>query len=108
MFVSTYFYRHLAMYLSSEVKEKVLPPLSIEVSWRDFLDTNFFFPFMAAPVAYGNSWVRDRIRTAAKAMPQLQQCRIQAASVTYAAACRNAGSLTHWVRPGLNLQPHRW
>ena len=28
-------------------------------------------------------------------MPQTQQHRIQAASATYAAACGNAGSLTH-------------
>ena len=33
--------------------------------------------------------------------PQPQQCWIWAASATYAAACSNTGSLTHWVRPGI-------
>ena len=32
---------------------------------------------------------------------QPQQRRIQAASATYATAYGNAGSLTHWVRPGI-------
>ena len=32
-----------------------------------------------------------------------QQCQIPAASVTYTAAHSNAGSLTHWVRPGMDL-----
>ena len=35
-----------------------------------------------------------------RSTPQPQQCQIWAASVTYAAACCNAGSLT-WVRPGI-------
>ena len=39
--------------------------------------------------------------------PQLQQPGIWAASATYTAACGNDGSLTHWVRPGLNSHPHR-
>ena len=34
-------------------------------------------------------------------MPQPQQCRIQASSVTYTTSCGNAGSLTHWTRPGI-------
>ena len=34
-------------------------------------------------------------------IPQPQQCWIQAAPVTYTAACGNAGSLTHWARPGI-------
>ena len=32
--------------------------------------------------------------------PQPQQCWIQAASMTYTTADSNAGSLTHWTRPG--------
>ena len=32
---------------------------------------------------------------------QPQQHQIQAASATYASACVNARSLTHWVRPGI-------
>ena len=33
--------------------------------------------------------------------PQPQQHWIQAPSVTYAAACGNTGSFTHWARPGI-------
>ena len=43
--------------------------------------------------------------------PQPQQCQIWAASVTYATACGNAGSLTHWTRTGTELaspQTLRW
>ena len=35
--------------------------------------------------------------------PQQQQHRNQAVSVTYATACGNIRSLTHWVRPGIEL-----
>ena len=34
-------------------------------------------------------------------IPQPQQCRIRASSVTYTTAYGNAGSLTHWVKPGI-------
>ena len=37
--------------------------------------------------------------------PQPQRCGIRAVSVTYTTALGNAGSLTHWVRPGINPQP---
>ena len=33
--------------------------------------------------------------------PQSQQCQIRAMSATYTATHRNAGSLTHWVGPGI-------
>ena len=36
----------------------------------------------------------------------IQQCWIWAASAAYTTACGNAGSLTHWLRPGSNLHPH--
>ena len=32
---------------------------------------------------------------------QLQQCQIWAESATYAIAPDNVGSLTHWLRPGM-------
>lgn len=38
-----------------------------------------------------------------KPMPQPQQNRIQAASATYAAACGNTGSLTHWARDQIHI-----
>ena len=34
-------------------------------------------------------------------MPEPQQLRIRAASATYTTAHRNARSLTHWTRPGI-------
>ena len=39
-------------------------------------------------------------------MPWPQQLQIWAALVTYAAACSNARSLTHWARPGVEPYPH--
>ena len=44
-------------------------------------------------------------------VPQSQQCWIWAPSVNYAAACSHAGSLTHWMRPGIepaSLQGQHW
>ena len=36
------------------------------------------------------------------------QCWIWAASATHAAACSNARSLTHWMRPGIELTSSQW
>ena len=46
----------------------------------------FLFLFKVVPTAYGSSQARGWIRVA---------------SVTYAAACDNTVSLTHWARPGI-------
>ena len=54
----------------------------LDLFWVSFL----FVCFRAIPVSYGSSQVRAQIR---------------AASATYATACSNAGSLTHWERPGI-------
>ena len=43
----------------------------------------------------GSSWTRVQIGAAAEAYAT------GATSVTYTAACGNAGSLTHWARPGM-------
>ena len=56
--------------------------------WSIFL---FFLLFTATSVAYASFWARGWIG---------------AASVTYPAACGNAGSLTQWVSQGLNPHPH--
>ena len=40
-------------------------------------------------------------------MPQPQQCGIQAMSATYTTAQGNAGSLTHWLRPGIEAASSR-
>ena len=59
-----------------------------------------FFSFYAAPVAYGSS--QASWSCSCWPMPQPQWCQIWA-PVTSAAACGNAGSLTHWARPGTEL-----
>ena len=59
----------------------------------------FFFFFRGAPEAYGSSQARGSIQSCTcHPMSQPQQWRIQAAMTNTTA---NAGSLTHWVRPGI-------
>ena len=50
---------------------------------------------MEVPTLWGG------IGAAAGAWAQPQQHQIQVPSETYATACSNAGSLTHWARPGI-------
>ena len=50
-------------------------------------------------------------RCSCEPTPQPHQHWIWAASVTYPAACSNTGTLTHWVRPGIepaSLQRQHW
>ena len=54
-----------------------------------------FLLFMATPIAYGSS------QAAAGIHHSHSNGRIWAASVTYTTAHNNAGSLTHWARPGI-------
>ena len=77
----------------------------------------YFCLFRAAPAAYGCSQAWGPIGATAASLyhshsntrskpsqwptPQPQQCQIWAASATYTTAHSNAGSLTHWVRPGM-------
>ena len=61
-----------------------------------------FLPFSrAAPTAYGGSQARGPIGAVHRPTPEPQQCGIWAASETYTTAHGNAGSLTHWLRPGI-------
>ena len=46
------------------------------------------------------SGMEDEWKLLLRPTPQPWQQSIQATAETYAAACCNAGSLTHWVRPG--------
>ena len=79
----------------------------IEV-WFFFFFLVFFCLFRAAPVGYGGSQARGPIGTvAAGVMPEPQQCRIRAVSVTCTTVHGNAGSLTHWERPGMEPSPSR-
>ena len=61
---------------------------------------------MAAPEIYGNSVPGVHLELQPRPKPPPWQHQIWAASVTYVAAWGNAGSLTHWARPGLNQSPH--
>ena len=73
---------------------------------------HFFFSFlwphprhMEVP-ELGLNW-----RCSCEPTPQPHQHWIWAASVTYPAACSNTGTLTHWVRPGIepaSLQRQHW
>ena len=57
--------------------------------------------FWAVPMSYRISQARGWIIAAAASLRHSQsQCQIQAMSVTCMAAHSNAGSLTHWARPG--------
>ena len=64
-----------------------------------------FLSFRAAPVAYGGSQARGKKKKNQSCIcqptPQPQQHQVQAASSTYTTAHGNAGSLTHWARPGI-------
>ena len=57
---------------------------------------NLFFLSMATTLAYGGSHARGWIGASSL---HHRHSNIWAASATYAAACSNAVSLTHWVRP---------
>ena len=69
---------------------------------QEFIGGIFFsFLFRVTPVAYGSSQARGWIRAvAAQPTPQPQQCPIRLPAGTYSIAHSNAGSLTHWGRPG--------
>ena len=61
----------------------------------------FFFLFLAIPVASGSSWARGQIRAASVASQQPWKYQIETTSATYCTAWGNGGSLTNWVRPGI-------
>ena len=66
-----------------------------------FLFFGLFYLFRASPLTYGNSQARGWIGAMAAGLSQPQQCGIWATFVTYTTAHGNAGSLTHWARPGI-------
>ena len=67
-----------------------------------FLIFCLFFGGGAAPSAYGGSQAKgSNWSCSCWSTPQPQQCGIWVASATYTTAHSNAGSLTHWLRPGI-------
>ena len=60
----------------------------------------------AKSAAYGSSQARgSNWSCSCRPIPQPQQRRIQAMCVTCTTAHSNAGSLTHWARPGIEPTP---
>ena len=92
-------------YLKKKVKYTVLllSHASKNLIWTlIYLFKNFFCLFRAAPMAYGSSQARAQISASpASLQSQPQQCWIWDMSVTYTTAQGNAGSFTHWARPGI-------
>ena len=85
--------------------ERDLPKVTkvfLKAGWKykGCSETGCLFFSQAAPAAYGSSWARGQMGTAAEPMPQLQH-QIRATSATYTAAYSNARSFTQWVRPGI-------
>ena len=90
---------------------------------RYFFLFPFFLFFKGLTVAYGSSRGMDWIEVVAAGLPTPQTHWNWAAFVTYTTACSNSGSLTHWVRLGIEsastwilcgvlffrfLGPHQW
>ena len=74
--------------------------LNLRISWR-FLFLFLFLFFRAAPVLYGGSQAKGRIRATAARLHHSHSSQFQATSVTYTTAHGNARFLTHWARPGI-------
>ena len=69
---------------------------------RNFLSFFFFFCFLGLyPRDREVSRLGIKLEPQLPAVPQPQQCGIRATSATYTTAHGNAGSLTHWARPGI-------
>ena len=91
----------------------VLKVLQLIILWMvsrsSFLSSSSFLSFSlfrASPVAHGGSQARVPIAAVAcscghQSTPEPQQCWVQAMSLTYTTVHGNAGSLTHWTRPGI-------
>ena len=60
-----------------------------------------FLLFRATPMAYGGSQASSIQNYSCWPMPQPQPHQIWATSVTYTTAHGDAGSITHWARPGI-------
>ena len=66
--------------------------------------THFLFLFYGAPTTCEGSQAKESNQSCScQPTPEPQQCCNWAASVTYTTAHGNAGSLTHWARPGIEL-----
>ena len=77
-------------------------PENLRISWQYFIHFFFFFflpwPHLQHMEVLGPGVQSER---QLRLPPQPHQHQIQATSSTYTIACSSAGSLTHWMRPGI-------
>ena len=86
--------------------------IHVQVPQKNEKKTFFFFFFFLGPQPWDTEVPRLGVESKPQGWKQSCSCRptpqpqehwLWAAPVTYAAACGNAGSLTHRVRPGMEL-----
>ena len=79
----------------------LIPLVPLYKSRSHQLKNNFYFYFFLWPnpqhMEVPGPGVKLELQL--QPMPQPQEHRIQAVSATYATACGNSGSLTHWAKP---------
>ena len=83
------------------VKVSSLAPKSLVLRLLFFF---FFWLFRATPTAHGGSQARGLISCGQWPTPESQQQGIRASSSTYTTGHSNAGSSTHWARPGIESE----
>ena len=81
---------------------------SISCHFSGLLSLSLFFFFKGHTCGiwkFPGQWSRGWIRRSCsfQPTPQPQQCQVWATSATYTTSCSNAGPLTDWVRPGIEL-----
>ena len=88
-----------------------LPKAQIKASigyWLGFFIFNFFLFSGGGAHPRHMEVPRLGVRWSYSYQPTPQQCRIQPVSETYTTALRNARSLTHWARPGIEPATSRF
>ena len=111
----------ILMNLSNRLRIHTINPRIIENYLQQLQKTHSFFFFLQSHL-----WHMEVPRLGSnqscsfQPTPQPQQCQIPATAATYNTVCSNAGSLTHWARPGiqptysqiphqvLNMLSHSW
>ena len=83
-----------------ELNKENQEPTNLELHALYFFSLLFFFLWLHLQhMEVPGSGVESKLQL--RPMPQPWQHQIGITSVTYYAACRNIGSLTHWARPGI-------
>ena len=83
-------------------KRRVLNNMNLYVQKTIVHKHTHFFSFLLPHLQHMEvSRLRIKSKLLLQPTPLVWQHPIQAAPVTYSTACGNAGSLTHWARPGI-------